>query len=238
MSRWTAPRIGGAAAVIAFGFFALTTSPAEAQSVDTYGTSAVSYSAVGSNAFIPSSDTIAYTNVEYLTGTSGGLFTTNPTLPSGAQLVSVEWNFCSANPSMAPYHAVGLLGRGGNEIGFVTGQSEPIGPGCTTLINDVSAQNWVVDNHQNRIELAVTPSVSADWFTEAIIGYKLTVSPSPATATFGDVPVSHPFFQYIEALAASGVTGGCGSGNYCPDAPLTRGQMAVFLSKALGLQWP
>ncbi len=24
--------------------------------------------------------------------------------------------------------------------------------------------------------------------------------------------VSHPFFQYIEALAASGVTGGCGSG--------------------------
>ena len=28
------------------------------------------------------------------------------------------------------------------------------------------------------------------------------------------------------------------SGNYCPDAPLTRGQMAVFLSKALGLHWP
>ena len=24
----------------------------------------------------------------------------------------------------------------------------------------------------------------------------------------------------------------------CPDAPLTRGQMAVFLAKALGLQWP
>ena len=56
--------------------------------------------------------------------------------------------------------------------------------------------------------------------------------------TFGDVPASHPFYQFIEALAASGITGGCGPGVYCPDAPLTRGQMAAFLSKALGLHWP
>ncbi len=64
------------------------------------------------------------------------------------------------------------------------------------------------------------------------------VSPGPAAASFTDVPTSHPFFQYVEALVKSGVTGGCGSGNYCPDAPLTRGQMATFLAKALGLQWP
>ena len=41
-----------------------------------------------------------------------------------------------------------------------------------------------------------------------------------------------------QALVSSGVTGGCGAGNYCPDAPLTRGQMATFLAKALGLAWP
>jgi len=64
------------------------------------------------------------------------------------------------------------------------------------------------------------------------------VSPAPATASFADVPTDHPFFQYVEALVKSGITGGCGPGNYCPDAPLTRGQMAVFLAKALGLQWP
>jgi hypothetical protein len=52
------------------------------------------------------------------------------------------------------------------------------------------------------------------------------------------VPTSHPFFQYIEALAGSGITGGCGNGNYCPDNPVTRGQMAVFLAKALGLNFP
>jgi hypothetical protein len=67
--------------------------------------------------------------------------------------------------------------------------------------------------------------------------YRLQVSPAPASATFGDVPPSHPFVRYIEALAASGVTAGCGGGNYCPDAAVSRGQMAVFLAKALGLHW-
>ncbi len=64
------------------------------------------------------------------------------------------------------------------------------------------------------------------------------MSPAPATASFTDVPTSHPFFPFVEALTASGITAGCGGGNYCPDDPLTRGQMAVFLSTALGLHWP
>jgi hypothetical protein len=65
------------------------------------------------------------------------------------------------------------------------------------------------------------------------------VGPPPATARFNDVPTSHPFFQFVEALAASGITAGCNAAPplFCPDAPLTRGQMAVFLSKALGLYW-
>jgi hypothetical protein len=75
-------------------------------------------------------------------------------------------------------------------------------------------------------------------FSALRIGYKLQVSPAPAAASFNDVPASHPLFQYIEAIHAAGITAGCGGGNYCPDNPLTRGQMAVFLAKALGLQWP
>jgi hypothetical protein len=63
-----------------------------------------------------------------------------------------------------------------------------------------------------------------------------TYTPPPATgAVFGDVPASDPFAPWIEDLAALGVTGGCGGGNYCPAAPVTRAQMAVFLLKtALG----
>jgi hypothetical protein len=65
------------------------------------------------------------------------------------------------------------------------------------------------------------------------------VSPAPAVATFNDVPTDHNFFQFIEALYASGITGGCSGAPplYCPDNPVTRGQMAVFLAKALGLAW-
>ncbi len=71
----------------------------------------------------------------------------------------------------------------------------------------------------------------------ARIAWHRSVSPAPGAATFNDVPVSDGAFRYIEALVASGVTAGCGGGNYCPDAFLTRRQMAVFLSKALGLHW-
>src|SRR5262249_57796517 len=65
----------------------------------------------------------------------------------------------------------------------------------------------------------------------------LDVSPAPPVATFNDVPVSHPFFKIVEALKASGITAGCSVSPplYCPDSPLTRGQMAVFLAIALGL---
>ena len=66
--------------------------------------------------------------------------------------------------------------------------------------------------------------------------WRRRLSPAPAVATYGDVPTTHPFFPYVEALSASGITAGCGSESFCPDRPLTRGQMAVFLAKALGLQ--
>jgi hypothetical protein len=67
--------------------------------------------------------------------------------------------------------------------------------------------------------------------------WRRTVSPAPQAATFDDVPTDHAQFEYIEALAAAGISVGCGNGNYCPDNPLTRGQMAVFLARALGLHW-
>ena len=56
--------------------------------------------------------------------------------------------------------------------------------------------------------------------------------PPPATGTvFPDVPASNPFARWIEELSREGVTRGCGGGLYCPDNPVTRQQMAVFLLK-------
>ena len=57
--------------------------------------------------------------------------------------------------------------------------------------------------------------------------------PPPCTgAVFDDVPCQGGAFDpWIEDLALRGVTGGCGGGNYCPGASVTRGQMAAFLLK-------
>ena len=71
------------------------------------------------------------------------------------------------------------------------------------------------------------------------VWWRRTVSPAPDTPSFADVPTGDSGYQFIEALRASGITGGCGDGtNFCPNGTLTRRQMAIFLSKALGLHWP
>ena len=43
------------------------------------------------------------------------------------------------------------------------------------------------------------------------------------------------FIEAINWLAAQRITTGCGPDTYCPDMPVTRGQMAAFLSRALQL---
>jgi ELWxxDGT repeat protein len=79
--------------------------------------------------------------------------------------------------------------------------------------------------------------------TRAEMAVLLTVSrhetPPPATGTrFADVPADYWAARFIEQLAADGITSGCGGGNYCPDQPITRGEMAVFLPTAFHLPLP
>jgi hypothetical protein len=52
---------------------------------------------------------------------------------------------------------------------------------------------------------------------------------------FADVPESSPYCRWIEELARRGIVAGCGGGNYCPAAPVTREQMSVVLATAFGL---
>ena len=52
----------------------------------------------------------------------------------------------------------------------------------------------------------------------------------PSTPYFTDVPSAHPYFKWIQRMKLEQITGGCGTGStYCPDAPVTRGQMAIFI---------
>lgn len=63
------------------------------------------------------------------------------------------------------------------------------------------------------------------------------VSTGVVTITVGtqflDVPSTHPFYAQIVKLSAHKITAGCGNGNYCPDASVTREQMAAFIIRAL-----
>ena len=52
---------------------------------------------------------------------------------------------------------------------------------------------------------------------------------------FADVPASSSFCRWIEELARRGVVAGCGGGNYCPAAAITREQMSAFLTGTFGL---
>jgi len=61
----------------------------------------------------------------------------------------------------------------------------------------------------------------------------------PPTATgevFDDVAASDFGARFIEQLAREGISGGCGNGNFCPNATVSRAQMAAFLKRTLNLR--
>jgi hypothetical protein len=60
----------------------------------------------------------------------------------------------------------------------------------------------------------------------------LCYTPPPCSGVFTDVPCPSTFAPWIEAMAAEGITGGCGGANFCPQNLVRRDQMAVFLLKA------
>ena len=76
----------------------------------------------------------------------------------------------------------------------------------------------------------MTRGVLARWLIKSMFGPDY--SPPPCRSVFADVICeTTPNSNYIVALYDEGITGGCGLDPliYCPDDPVTREQMAVFL---------
>ena len=77
-------------------------------------------------------------------------------------------------------------------------------------------------------------AAQADGGVRAQVQGGLGVCAPPAVGIFTDVPAADPFAPWIEELYNRGVVAGCGPGpSYCPNSPVLRQQMAVFLLKTL-----
>ena len=177
----------------------------------------------------------------YFASAAGSHFLAAPVtgIPSGAIIDFVQISDCSANPlDMALELLEAPYGTGSSAGTIVTHINTLAGCGAQ---GNLGIGYPIVSNFGHPLWLLLFHAATYDGstkFNDVTIGYHRQVSPAPGTATFADVPLSDPAFQYIEALVASGITAGCGGGNYCPDGTLTRRQMAVFLAKALGLHFP
>ncbi len=66
-------------------------------------------------------------------------------------------------------------------------------------------------------------------------GSSYTLPPVGTSTGFIDVPATYWAASWIKQLAVEGITGGCGNGNYCPEAPVTRAEMAVMLIRTFSL---
>jgi hypothetical protein len=64
-------------------------------------------------------------------------------------------------------------------------------------------------------------------------GICYTPPPCAAPGIFTDVPCPSTYADWIEAMFAEGITGGCGGGKFCPLDTVRRDQMAPFLLKAV-----
>ncbi len=122
-------------------------------------------------------------------------------------------------------------------------------PACTgTIYGDVNASN----PYCGYIEFLTTqgvlsgcgggnycPSFEVDR-REMVVFILATLVPRPTgcTGMFADVQPGGPhatFCPWIELAATSGLTGGCGGGNYCPLNKTARNEMSVFLTQAFGI---
>jgi hypothetical protein len=170
-----------------------------------------------------------------------GYWYANGHLPTGSVLTYVELDYCDSNPTEDVHLTVidcNYLGADCHDLKVLSssdGSSE-----CGFVSANLTSLNYRMDAFHRQILVAVETlsSDSSTKFLGAYLGYRLQISDPPATPTFTDVPASHPYFRAIEALAASGITGGCGAGNFCPNQNVTRGEMAAFLARALGLHFP
>jgi len=152
--------------------------------------------------------------------------------------------YCPAQDTLRAQMAVFVL-----RARFGTSYLPPDCQPGTQLFDDVPATDpfcrWVEDLARRGVVSGCGPRtfcpgspVSRDQMAVFLLRTASGSTPPACVAgseLFSDVPAGSAYCRWIEELARLGVTAGCGAGRYCPSDPVTRGQMAVFLTAMFGL---
>jgi len=150
--------------------------------------------------------TIAATMPAFPPGTVHDVVVTNPSGLSGTRVNGWIADFTDVPPAN-PFH---------DDIVRLVANEVTVGTGGGL---------YGVDNPVKRQSMAV-------FLLKAEHGLCYTPPPCTPPGVFADVPCPSTFADWIEALFEEGITGGCGGGNFCPDATVRRDQMAPFMLKA------
>ena len=108
------------------------------------------------------------------------------------------------------------------------------------------AANWIEQLYAESItggcgagsycpEQSVTRAQMAIFLLRAKHGASYMPPAVGVSTGFGDVSSSYWAAAWIKQLATEGITTGCGNGNYCPEQPVPRAQMAIFLVRTFNL---
>jgi hypothetical protein len=153
-----------------------------------------------------------------------------------------------ALPAGTYYVKIGEQGNN-NEIASYLISLQTVGCPPAPIFQDVPSTHWARDFIERLYDAGITGGCTAtplNYCPEATVtraqmavfllrGIHGAAYNPPALGSstgFGDVSTSYWAAGWIKQLAAEGITGGCGSGNYCPEAPVTRAEMAIFLLRS------
>ncbi|HEY7113731.1 MAG TPA: S-layer homology domain-containing protein [Thermoanaerobaculia bacterium] len=193
------------------------------------------------------SDPVLNNNNFLYSSSAPGTFDCYANLPAGSKLVQVGVVAYDASDSgevnLNVLRCQSLdANEGCSQSGLVATLGTSASPFAGRLVGDLSGLLAIPVDKTNELDVVrvyLTAAGSDLRFREVDFYYQLQVStPAPGTQTFGDVLPSNLYYKGIEALAASGITGGCGNGNFCPGQYVTRGEIATFFARALGLHFP
>jgi hypothetical protein len=156
---------------------------------------------------------------------------------NGAILMGAYLDACNEHASAIVSMSLTSTDILGNNPMSVGGLTVPPMSGCVSSYVDLSGVGYVADDRNKHLiaRVVLGSGDPLNSFASVRLLWDQAGFSYPTTPVFNDVPDTHPFFKYIQRFSQLGITGGCSAAPplYCADGPVTRGQMAVFIIRAL-----